>query len=307
MFDAAVPIALPLAVLVAGLGLAGLALWAMTVQPARRLTVAVLRLAAGQVPTAEASFHDRVILPAARAWAARIAAMTPGGVLEGLARALEQAGRSPAQAGMVLLTRLVVAALGLGTGAAIALVLHAPPVAIALGALFGLLVASLIPSMGLTQAMERRRREIGRALPDTLDLLVTTVEAGLGFEAALARVIDGQDDALAHEIRLALARMRYGQTRGEALREMGRRTGVEDLSRFASAVAQADELGTAMGGVLRAQSNLLRRLRLLRSEEAAAKVPVKMLLPMVMFIMPGLFLLVLGPAVLRALSLGIFK
>lgn len=307
MSDALLPLALPLVLLVAGLGLAGLALRAMTVQPARRLTAVVVRLAAGQAPTVEASFHERVVLPATRAWAARIAAMTPGGVLNGLARALEQAGRSPGQAGMVLLTRLALAALGLAAGAAIALVLRTPPVAIALGAVFGLLVASLIPSMELTQAMERRRREIGRALPDTLDLLVTTVEAGLGFEAALARVIDGHDDALAREIRLALARMRYGQTRGEALREMGRRTGVEDLSRFASAVAQADELGTAMGGVLRAQSSLLRRLRLLRSEEAAAKVPVKMLLPMVMFIMPGLFLLVLGPAVLRALSLGIFK
>jgi tight adherence protein C len=88
---------------------------------------------------------------------------------------------------------------------------------------------------------------------------------------------------------------------------MGRRTGVGDVARFASAIAQADELGTAVGGVLRAQSSLLRRLRLLRSEEAAAKVPVKMLIPMVMFIMPGLFLLVLGPAVLRALSLGVFR
>lgn len=307
MFSAVMPLALPALVGLAGLALAVLAARAALVLPSRRLALAVRRLGSGQTPLAQASFRERVLAPAARDWAERVAAMTPSAVRDGLARALEQAGRHPGQAGMVLLARLGMAAAGLVAGGLGALVLHASALVVVLAALFGVILLSLIPSMELTQAMEARRRAIGRALPDTLDLLVTTVEAGLGFEAALARVIEGKEDPLAAEIRLALARMRYGQTRGEALREMGRRTGVDDLSRFASAVAQADELGTAMGGVLRSQSTLLRRLRLLRSEEAAAKVPVKMLIPMVMFIMPGLFLLVLGPAVLRALSLGIFK
>jgi tight adherence protein C len=297
----------PLLLMILGVVAAGLSARAMVTLPASRLRAAVRRVAAGQMPAEHASFRQRVLVPAARSWAERIAAMTPGAVLEGLGRTLEQAGRPPAQAGFVLLERLVLSVLGLVAGLAVGLIAHAPPLAVVLAALFGLMVCALIPAMSLTQATERRRRDIGRALPDTLDLLVTTVEAGLGFEAALARVIEGHDDPLSQEVRLALTRMRYGQTRGEALREMGRRTGVEDVARFASAVAQADELGTAMGGVLRAQSTLLRRLRLLRSEEAAAKVPVKMLLPMVMFIMPGLFLLVLGPAVLRALSLGIFR
>ncbi len=297
----------PLLLMILGVVAATLSARAMVALPASRLRAAVRRIAAGQMPAQHASFQERVLLPAARSWAERIAAMTPGAVLEGLGRTLEQAGRPPAQAGLVLLERLVLSVLGLVAGLAVGLIAHAPPLVVVLAALFGLMLCALIPAMSLTQATERRRRDIGRALPDTLDLLVTTVEAGLGFEAALARVIEGHDDPLSQEIRLALTRMRYGQTRGEALREMGRRTGVEDVARFASAVAQADELGTAMGGVLRAQSTLLRRLRLLRSEEAAAKVPVKMLLPMVMFIMPGLFLLVLGPAVLRALSLGIFK
>ncbi len=298
---------LPGLVVVTGVLLTALALRGLVGLPARRLRMAVEHLASGATPPPSLSFGQRVLAPAARKWAERVAAMTPGAVREGLSRSLEQAGRAPSQAGMVLLTRLLSGALGLFAGAALAIAAQAPPALVALACLFGLMLASLLPAMRLTQAIAERRREIARALPDTLDLLVTTVEAGLGFEAALARVSEGREDPLAIEIRLALARMRYGETRGEALREMGRRTGVGDVARFASAIAQADELGTAVGGVLRAQSSLLRRLRLLRSEEAAAKVPVKMLIPMVMFIMPGLFLLVLGPAVLRALSLGVFR
>lgn len=292
--------------LVAGLGAiaAGcLALWRAPRAHLRRVLAAVTGQgsAAGQ----EVSFRDRVVRPLLAAWAGRLALMTPGAVRTGLGLSLERAGRPAAKADVVLLTRILVALGGLLAGAALGAVTGLGATFVALMALFGTVTASLVPTVELTHAVEARQRAIGRALPDTLDLLVTTVEAGLGFEAALGRVAEGRTDPLGQEIRLALLRMRLGQGRGQSLREMGRRTGVEDVARFAAAVAQAEELGTSVGGVLRAQSQLLRRLRLLRSEEAAAKVPIKMLFPMVIFILPGLFLLVLGPSILHALQLGV--
>jgi tight adherence protein C len=294
--------------LAAGLALAAGGLWQGAVAPRRRLVRALSAIAGGGArEDGRRAFGERVVRPALDAWAARLAALTPGSVRDALARSLERAGRPGGRADLVLLGRLAAAVAGLGVGVALPVALGLSLRLVPFTGLFGLLLAALVPATALTQAIERRQGAIRRALPDTLDLLVTTVEAGLGFEAALARVIEGRDDPLAQEIRIALTRMRYGHARGDALRELGRRTGNEDLARFAAAVAQADELGTSIAGVLRAQSQLLRRLRLTRSEEAAAKVPVKMLLPMVVFIMPGLFLLILGPAVLRALSMGLFR
>jgi tight adherence protein C len=292
-----------------GVAAAAAGAWAEAEAPVRdlrRRLEAVARPRQG-TPEGPEPFRRRVVDPLLAAWARRLGRMTPASLREGMARTLEKAGRSPTRADMALLGRGLAAAAGLAAGLTLALALGLPARLGVIVALLGLLVGPLLPTVALTQAVTARQRAVARALPDTLDLLVTCVEAGLGFEAALTRVAEGRSDPLSDEIRLALVRMRYGQGRADALREMGRRTGVEDVARFAAAVAQADELGTSIGGVLRAQSQLLRRLRLMRSEEAAAKVPVKMLFPMVMFILPGLFLLVLGPAVLRALRLGLFR
>lgn len=294
------------------LGGAGLALMAAGVHvgvlgPRRALRMRLMEVVGGGQREHMPGLRERALRPLGTAAARQIGRLAPEALRTALAEALVQAGRRSDRTDVVLLGRVVMALGGLALGGVAGVAAGLPLVLTAFGMMFGFLIASLVPSMALTQAIERRRTAIRKALPDTLDLLVTTVEAGLGFEAALTRVSQDRSDPLSEEIRLALSRMRYGATRSEALRELGRRTGVEDVQRFAAAVAQADELGTSMGGVLRAQSQLLRRLRLLRTEEAAAKIPVKMLFPMVMFILPGLFLMVLGPAVLRALSLGIFR
>lgn len=290
-----------------GLAMVAGGLWTAVSTPRRDLARTLQAVAGRGAQERTLGLRDRALLPLWAEWARQWGRLMPRSLRAGLVTALAQAGRGADRADRVLLGRMAGALSGLLAGVLIGAFARLPLALVGFLGVFGLLIAGLVPSMELTAAIERRRARIRKSLPDTLDLLVTTVEAGLGFEAALTRVVQGRADPLSEEIRLALTRMRYGQTRGEALRDLGRRTGVEDVQRFAAAVAQADEMGSSIGGVLRAQSQLLRRLRILRTEEAAAKVPVKMLFPMVLFILPGLFLMVLGPAVLRALSLGIFR
>lgn len=292
-----------------GIGCAVLAagLWTQVSGARRELARALGAVAGGGPGERTPGLRERAFRPLWEHWARQWGRLMPQNIRTGMATALTQAGRRADRADLVLLGRGLGAVAGGVGGVLVGVVAHLPLGAVGFLGVFGLLVVALVPSMELTAATERRRARVRKVLPDTLDLLVTTVEAGLGFEASLTRVVDGRSDPLSEEIRLALTRMRYGQTRGEALRDIGRRTGVEDVQRFAQAVAQADEMGSSIGGVLRAQSQLLRRLRILRTEEEAARIPVKMLFPMVMFILPGLFLMILGPAVLRALSLGIFR
>ncbi len=171
-------------------------------------------------------------------------------------------------------------------------------IALAAGAGVGAAVGFLAPVFYLRSKVQARRKEIQLGLPDVMDLLTIAVEAGLGFDAAMQRVTDKFDNALADEFRTVLQEVRLGRPRLEALDEMGRRCGVEDLHNFTQAVIQSEQMGVGLAKILRLQSEEMRRKRRQRAEELAAKASLKMMLPMVGCIFPTLWLILLGPAVL---------
>ncbi len=169
----------------------------------------------------------------------------------------------------------------------------------------GLILGYMLPVMWLGQQIRKRKHSILRALPDALDLITISVEAGLAFDSALQRVVEKWDDELSREFRRVLSDMRLGRSRREALKDMAERTGVDDVQTFVAAIIQADQLGVALSKILRIQSDQLRTRRRQRAEEAAQQAPVKMLFPMVFLIFPALFVVILGPAVPRLMeSLG---
>lgn len=169
----------------------------------------------------------------------------------------------------------------------------------------GLTLGYLLPGMWLSQQIKKRKKSIQRSLPDCLDLLTISVEAGLGFDLALQRVADKWDNELSNEFKRVIQDMRLGRTRREALRELSDRTGVDDVQTFVSAVIQAEQLGVSMSKILRLQSDQMRVRRRQRAEEQAQKAPVLMLIPMVFLIFPALFVVILGPAVPKIMtSLG---
>ena len=179
--------------------------------------------------------------------------------------------------------------------------------AFGLSLLMGLL-GIIIPVVILNSQAAKRQLEIQRALPDTLDMLLVSVEAGLGFDMAMKRVAAQSEGALIREISRALEEIRMGKSREESLRGIVFRTGVPDLSSFISAIIQAEQLGTNIANTLRVQANTMRQKRRQRAEQAAMKAPIKMLFPIVLFIFPSLFVVILGPAVIQIVQtfLGMF-
>ena len=155
-----------------------------------------------------------------------------------------------------------------------------------------------LPDLLLYNAGLRRQTEIQRVLPDALDMLTVCVEAGLGFDAALAQVARTTRGPLAAEFTRALQEMQIGKTRSQALRAMADRTTVAELRTFVSAVAQSGELGIPIAQVLRAQAKEMRVRRRQRAEERAQKVPIKILFPLIACLLPALLVVVVGPGVL---------
>lgn len=177
-----------------------------------------------------------------------------------------------------------------------------------MGALIAAMIGYILPGIWLDRKIKERKKNILKALPDALDLLCISVEAGLAFDLALQRVAQKWDNELSREFQRVLQDIRLGRTRREALRDLVTRTGVEDVQTFVSAVIQADQLGVSMSKILRIQSDQLRIRRRQRAEEAAQKAPVKMLIPMVFLIFPALFVVILGPAVPRIMqALGVMN
>lgn len=170
--------------------------------------------------------------------------------------------------------------------------------------LVGLAIGYYLPHFWLSTRIAGRQKEITRAMPDALDLLVISVEAGLGFDAAVQRYTEKADNALSREFRRVIAEIRMGRARREALKDMVTRTEVGDLNTFISAIIQADQLGVSIARVLSVQADQMRLLRRQRAEEMAAKAPLKMLFPMVFLIFPAMFIVILGPSVQTLLGGG---
>ena len=244
--------------------------------------------------------RERAVQPVFRWLDGRLRRMTPHGVVQALERRLQLAGE-PWRIEHVLAAKVVLA--GLATGASLVWVLQDPSPAFALLVPVANLVGWLTPDTAVAHRAEARQRRIRDDLPDSLDQLTICVEAGLAFDAGLARVAQTGDGPLAAEIGRVIQDVQLGMPRGDALERLLERTDVPELRQFVHAIHQAEVYGVPVARALRAQAAEQRQRRCSRAEERAQKVPVKLVFPLVLCILPALFVVVLGPAALRATRL----
>lgn len=169
-----------------------------------------------------------------------------------------------------------------------------------LGLLLGIaLVGAAMPYVWLNSRRARRQKQILKSLPDGIDLLTTSVEAGLGIDAALGQVAEKVKGPLAVEFRRVLRESAMGSTRRDALKAFADRTGVPDVQQFVNALIQAEQMGVSLGQVIRVQADQMRMKRRQRAEEKAHKAPVKITIPLVLFIFPTILVVILGPACIQ--------
>jgi tight adherence protein C len=243
------------------------------------------------------SFGSRVVDPLSTGALGLIRKYTPVGYSDSVRHKLVLAGNPP---GFELDRLLIFKVLGLASG-----IVWVPLVLMGLGfkgitALFAVAVlwgaSFMLPDLSLGRKIEARRKEIAQKLPDILDLLVISVEAGLGFEQAIDRTSASVPGPLSEEFRRMLQETRVGATRADALRALDERTEVPELRSFILAMLQADTFGVSISRILRAQADEMRVRRRLAAQELAQKAPIKMLFPLVLCIFPAMFVVVLGPA-----------
>jgi len=252
-------------------------------------------------------FSDRVVRPVLERLAEFVTRMTPAQTLQRTRHKLELAG-FPYRIGPAefLAARYI---LGVLFGVAIIVALWPSSLPVMQKLLLIPTVAALgffLPVMWLGSQIRRRQTDIIRSLPDALDLLTICVEAGLGFDAAMAKVAEKWDNSLSEAFARVLQEIQLGKLRREALRNMADSMDVPDVSTFIAAVIQADQLGVSISKVLRIQSDQMRVRRRQRAEELARQAPLKMMFPIAFLIFPSLFIVLLGPAaiILKNSALG---
>lgn len=258
-------------------------------------------------------FQDRIIFPIARKLGELAIKFTPQNAMQNIARKLELAG-SPGR-----LDPTVFLALQFVAGGIFGIVLF---LAITLGKtdwpfgqkfliiVGGAVLGFLFPQIWLTSKINRRQKEIRKSMPDALDLLTICVEAGLGFDAAMAKVAEKWESELSLAFARVIQEIQLGKIRREALRDMADRIGLAEMTSFVAAVIQSELLGVSMSKVLRIQSDQMRIRRRQAAEEEAHKAPVKMLIPMALLIFPSLMVVLMTPAALRLMNsalAGMFK
>jgi tight adherence protein C len=198
----------------------------------------------------------------------------------------------------VVSAKVIGAAVGLGAALALSLLMGQSTTMRIVTLAAGLVLGYLAPNLYLYQKAYDRSEKMQRELPDAIDLLTISVEAGLGFDAAIQQVARNTEGPLADELARVLREMQIGQGRAEALRALADRTNVQDVRTFVSAMVQADAFGIPVGQVLRVQSSEIRIKRRQRAETKAQQVPVKITVPLIFCILPCLFIAVMGPAVI---------
>ena len=248
-------------------------------------------------------FSERVTKPLLKRMSRLAARLAPGSNAENIAAKLAMAG-NPRNLTVEMF-------LGLKVAVAIFLALTTllmqfllpplipPPTAttLVLYTIVGGLVGFFLPELWIKDEARKRQKAIRKVLPDTIDVLSISVEAGLGFDSAIGRICAKTHNPLTVEFDKYLTEIRLGKARREALRMIQTRTGVEDLNTFIGAVIQADQLGVSIAKILRMQSEQLRMKRRQRAEQKAQQAPLKMLFPMILFIFPSVFVVILGPSI----------
>jgi tight adherence protein C len=246
-------------------------------------------------------FRERVLIPAAERLAAIPLKLNPRLSVEAISARLLAAGLSQR-----VTTRTFLAVKGGSTVAGACFGIFIAAVASPFsGLVFIPLFAAagfIVPEMLLSSRIRSRREAVRGDLPDALDLLAVSVEAGLGFDGAITKLTEHMSGPLVDEFSLLLSEMRMGESRQTALKNMVARVDAAELSAFVRAVIQADQLGISLGRILRVQATDSRLRRQAAAEEKAMKAPIKMLFPTVLFIFPAMFLVLLGPAILNILK-----
>jgi len=244
-------------------------------------------------------FVDRVLLPSVEALARTGSSILPASVLANIEKQLVTAG-SPMSLNTFVATWVTCIVVFTGF-----VLLSVVAVFETVGVQQGLVVIVfgaigwVLPIIWLSGRVKARQRRILRSLPDALDLVTTCVEAGLGLDAALAKVAEKSSGPLAEELSRMLRDVAMGKLRREALTEMAQRAGVDELINFINSVIQAEQLGVGIAQVLRVQAEHLRTRRRQRAEQSAHEAPIKMIFPLVLFIFPAFLLVILGPAMIR--------
>jgi tight adherence protein C len=283
-------------------GLAVFLVGEVATSPQRRRQIALKRAAAYGARQRDneqevVRFKERVLVPAVDRLASLALRVNPKTSVDAIGARLIAAG---------LNTRISTAQfLAIKAGLAVVGVLVALGGGIALGAIFGVLFVPALgvggfyaPEIFLSMRIRARRDAIRSELPDALDLLAVSVEAGLGLDGAVAKLTEHMEGALVDEFALTLGEMRIGEARHDALRKLAERVPAPELAAFVRSVIQADQLGISLGRILRVQAADSRLRRQAAAEEKAMKAPIKMLFPTALFIFPSMFVVILGPAVL---------
>ncbi len=299
------PLPLPLIVaIVAALAIILIAYGISSGGPVDPVQARLTQLGASQARTLEEMelqlpFFDRTVKPLAARISAKVSRSTSTSLTERTEKRLALAGnpgdmRTADWLGIKAISSIVVAGIMFVVLGLIGQNIFG---GIAFGAV-GLGFGYIFPEFWLGGKVKARRKAILLQIPDALDLLTISVRAGLGFDAALGKVVEKMEGPLIDEFRRALAEVRVGKVRREALRDIIPRTEVQPLTNFVGAIIQAEQLGVSISKVLQVQSEQLRIERRQRAEEQAAQAPIKMLFPLVGCIFPSLFVVILGPAII---------
>jgi len=277
----------------------------------RRHYATVLQTQVGDMPVSIANLREeqlktssleRLVLPFAGKVISSITRLTPLDLYGRTNRLIELAGNPPSlTAERIVAFKIVGGILGFVAGLLVAPLLpfEGFSASVMTAVLFAL-TGYTFPSAGLSARASKRQKEIRKAMPDTMDLLTISVEAGLGFDAALAQVVKNVPGPLSEEIARMLQEMQIGVSRAEAFRNLNDRTEVPELDGFVLSMIQADKYGVGVAKVLRAQAKELRQKRRQRAEEVAQKVPLKLLFPTIFLVLPAMFIVILGPGAIKA-------
>jgi len=290
----------------ASVGLAVYLLMDLVTQPARERIGSIRRAATygkARVPIGsmldDGTFKERALTPMKTGLARFVLRITPRASIETVSTKLLNAGLNRRVSPTTYLaSKAIIGFLGFLVGQVFAQASGQASRGVLLGLAMAL-TGFMLPDTVLTFRMRARKEVLRAELPDALDLLAVSVEAGMGFDGAISKLTEHMDGPLADEFALALGEMRIGESRQNALTKMMKRVNTPEFSSFVRAIIQADQIGISLGRILKVQAADTRARRQLAAEERAMKAPIKMLFPTVLFIFPAMFIVILGPAFLN--------
>ena len=247
----------------------------------------------------EVPFIDRVVRPGIEGISRAFGSILPASLLASIQKQLVMAGNPMSLNAFVTFWAVLLAVFG-GTGLILFVALPASMILQKLAITATLLMLGwMFPRTWLKGRLRGRQKLVLKGLPDAMDLVTTCVEAGLGLDAALARVAEKTEGPFARELQVMMRDVALGKLRREAMQELAERIGVEELTSFITSIIQAEQLGVGVAQVLRVQADQLRTKRRQKAERSAHEAPIKMLFPLVLFVFPSFLIVILGPAVIR--------